>query len=66
MGAKVSPEKLEVTWFTDSDHSIRYNQQGQFLYRQLSETLYAEKRRQGNSNGGHQWSKKALAKKFFA
>ena len=57
MGGGVNPEKLELTWFTDSDHSIRYHNQGQFLYKQLSKKLYEEKNRQTTS-GGHQWSKR--------
>lgn len=59
MGAGVGPEKLEVTWFTDSDHSIRYNGQNAFVYRQLSKKLFDEKRRDG-SGGGHQWSRRGL------
>ncbi|KAK3313187.1 dipeptidyl peptidase IV N-terminal region-domain-containing protein [Apodospora peruviana] len=58
MGDKVSPEKLQVTWFTDSDHGISYHNQGQFLYRQLSKRLFEEKGRVGSSTGTHQWSKK--------
>ncbi|KAL1841470.1 hypothetical protein VTJ49DRAFT_7025 [Mycothermus thermophilus] len=58
MGAGVGPEKLEVTYFTDSDHSIRYNKQNAFVYKQLTKKLFEEKQRKG-SGGGHQWSKKA-------
>lgn len=61
MGGKVGPEKLEVTWFTDSDHSIRYNNQNAFVYKQLSKKLFEEKKREGSSSGGHQWSRKGLA-----
>ncbi|KAK3374742.1 dipeptidyl peptidase IV N-terminal region-domain-containing protein [Podospora didyma] len=58
MGDKVSPEKLGVTWFTDSDHNIRYNNDGQYLYKQLSKKLFEEKKRVGSSTGGHQWSRR--------
>ncbi|KAJ4303954.1 Dipeptidyl peptidase 4 [Collariella sp. IMI 366227] len=61
MGGGVSPEKLELTWFTDSDHNIRYNGQNGFLYKQLSKRLWEEKNRQG-SGGGHQWSKRGTGK----
>ncbi|KAK3689352.1 dipeptidyl peptidase IV N-terminal region-domain-containing protein [Podospora appendiculata] len=58
MGDKVSPEKMSVTWFTDSDHNIRYHNDGQYLYKQLSKKLFEEKKRVGNSTGAHQWSRK--------
>ena len=52
----VTPEKLRVQWFTDSDHSIRRVGQNMFLYRQLTEELFEEKRwRVGKK---HQWEKK--------
>ncbi|KAF2473686.1 uncharacterized protein BDR25DRAFT_332532 [Lindgomyces ingoldianus] len=58
MGDKVSPEKMAAQWFTDSDHSIVYHNDGKFLYRQLSKKLYEEKNRKGPSGGGHQWSRR--------
>ena len=57
MGGGVGPEKLEVTWFTDSDHSIRYNGQNAFVYKQLSKKLFEERNR--GEKGGHQWSRRA-------
>jgi dipeptidyl aminopeptidase/acylaminoacyl peptidase len=57
MGAGVSPERLEVTWFTDSDHSIRYNGQNAFVYKQLSKKLFEEKKRV-EEKGAHQWSRR--------
>jgi dipeptidyl aminopeptidase/acylaminoacyl peptidase len=60
MGGGVSPDKLEFTYFTDSDHSIRYNGQNAFVYKQLTGMLWEEKRREG-PGGGHQWSKKGKA-----
>ncbi|KAK0716285.1 dipeptidyl peptidase IV N-terminal region-domain-containing protein [Lasiosphaeris hirsuta] len=62
MGEKVSPEKLEVTWFTDSDHGINHNNAGVFLYKQLSRKLFEEKKRVGNSTAAHQWSRKGLTR----
>lgn len=56
MGGGVTPEKLEVTFFTDSDHSIRYNGQNAFVYKQLSKKLFEEKNR--GVKGGHEWSKR--------
>ncbi|KAI8942849.1 hypothetical protein NX059_000889 [Plenodomus lindquistii] len=55
---RVTPEKMQNTFFTDSDHSINFHNNGRFLYRQLSKKLYEEKRRVGDSKGGHQWSKR--------
>lgn len=54
----VTPEKLQNTYFTDSDHSINFHQNGKFLYRQLSKKLFEEKKRVGDIKGGHQWSKR--------
>lgn len=65
MGARVTPEKMQNTFFTDSDHSIVYNNNGKFLYRQLSKFLFEEKRRVGNSAGHHQWSKRGLRQKTW-
>ncbi|KAF9694362.1 hypothetical protein EKO04_007604 [Ascochyta lentis] len=66
MGARVTPEKMQNTFFTDSDHSIVYNNGGKFLYRQLTKKIYEEKHREGDSKGSHQWSKKSLPKKWIA
>ncbi|GAB1320006.1 Dipeptidyl peptidase 4 [Madurella fahalii] len=65
MGAGVGPERLEVTWFTDSDHSIRYNGQNAFVYKQLSKKLFEEKRR-AEEKGGHQWSRRKAGKVWRA
>ncbi|KAK4095817.1 hypothetical protein N658DRAFT_502295 [Parathielavia hyrcaniae] len=56
MGARVGPEKLEVTFFTDSDHSIRYHGQNAFVYKQLTKKLFEEKNRVAREK--HQWSKR--------
>ncbi|KAF2750138.1 hypothetical protein M011DRAFT_396545 [Sporormia fimetaria CBS 119925] len=60
MGERVTPEKMDATFFPDSDHSIVYNQQSKYLYRQLSKKLFDEKNREGNSKGGHQWSRRGV------
>ncbi|KAL5340183.1 putative dipeptidyl peptidase 4 [Aspergillus crustosus] len=57
IGDEVTPEQLQVQWFTDSDHSINYNGGNVFVYRQLSGRLYDEKRR-SNKEDDHQWSKR--------
>ena len=58
VGQRVSPEKLQVQWFTDSDHSIDYDHGKEFLYRQLSRKIYEEKNRKGDTKGAHQWSRR--------
>ncbi|KAL2022510.1 hypothetical protein VTK56DRAFT_5117 [Thermocarpiscus australiensis] len=64
MGGGVGPEKLEVTWFTDSDHSITYDGQNAFVYKQLSKRLFEEKRREGEK-GGHQWSRRGNSRRAW-
>ncbi|KAL2188178.1 hypothetical protein L209DRAFT_750980 [Thermothelomyces heterothallicus CBS 203.75] len=59
IGGGVGPDRLELSFFTDSDHSIRYHGQNAFLYKQLTTRLWEEKRR-GKTAEEHQWSKKAL------
>lgn len=54
----VSPTKMQVQWFTDSDHSINYNGGKTFLYKQLTQKLYEEKMRDAESGLTHQWTKK--------
>lgn len=58
MVAGVSPEKMRVQWFTDSDHSIAFHGGNRFLYKQLAGALYAEKGRKGGKK--HQWSKREV------
>ncbi|KAF2396018.1 hypothetical protein EJ06DRAFT_545311 [Trichodelitschia bisporula] len=45
IGQGVSPDKLRVQFFTDSDHSIAFHGGNRFLYRQLTSRLYEEKLR---------------------
>lgn len=58
MGDRVTPEKMQAQWFTDSDHSIVYHNGNKFLYRQLSKKLFEEKNRKGDTKGSHQWSRR--------
>ncbi|KAK0643271.1 dipeptidyl peptidase IV N-terminal region-domain-containing protein [Cercophora newfieldiana] len=58
MGAKVGPDKFEAAYFTDSDHSIARNGANMYLYKQLTEKLYKEKKRVVGGAEKHQWSKK--------
>ncbi|KAL4803382.1 putative dipeptidyl peptidase 4, partial [Aspergillus unguis] len=57
IGDGVTPEKMQVQWFTDSDHSINYNGGTVYLYRQLAKRLYEEKNR--GTKLQHQWSKRS-------
>ncbi|CUS10766.1 unnamed protein product [Tuber aestivum] len=54
----VSPEKMHVQWFTDSDHNINFHRATNFLYKQLAKALYEEKRRR--PEGNHQWSRRRV------
>lgn len=58
VGGGVSPEKMAVQWFTDSDHSIVYNGANAFLYKQLTRFLFAQKSPAPAVQ--HQWSKRRL------
>jgi dipeptidyl-peptidase-4 len=55
---EVSPTKMQVQWFTDSDHSITYNGGNTFLYKQLTQKLYEEKMRDTGAELKHQWTRK--------
>lgn len=59
MDAKVSPSKLQVQWFTDSTHGISFEEDGTFLYRQLSRQLYNEKNREFKVLK-HQWGRRQI------
>ncbi|KFH44294.1 dipeptidyl peptidase-like protein [Hapsidospora chrysogenum ATCC 11550] len=64
VGEGVSPEKMHMFAFTDSDHSIRYNKDDVFLYKYLTERLYDEvQRKTGKERLVHQWSKRSVASK---
>lgn len=60
VGGGVGPDKLQVQYFTDSDHDQRYNGAYRFLHRQLAKRLWEEKVRVvGNETRGtqHQWER---------
>ncbi|KAF5017290.1 hypothetical protein F66182_10788 [Fusarium sp. NRRL 66182] len=59
VGGGVSPEKMKMFAFTDSDHSIVYNGASQYIYKYLTARLYDEVKRQPKAKAlGHQWSKR--------
>ncbi|RAK82546.1 prolyl dipeptidyl peptidase DppIV [Aspergillus fijiensis CBS 313.89] len=60
VGDGVSPEKVQVQWFTDSDHNINYHGGNVFLYKQLAGRLFAEKMR-GEEGVRHGWSRRGVA-----
>jgi dipeptidyl-peptidase-4 len=54
----VGPDKLQVQYFTDSDHGIGYNGANRFVYKQLAKRLFEEKMRSTKENPpSHQWSR---------
>lgn len=59
MDAKVSPAKLQVQWFTDSDHGISFGEDDVFLYRQLTRKLFDEKNRVFTGLR-HQWDRRGV------
>ena len=56
VGGGVGPNKLEVAYFTDSDHSIVYNGANKYVYQQLAEHLFTEKNREVGGEETHQWT----------
>ncbi|KAF5004829.1 hypothetical protein FDECE_8673 [Fusarium decemcellulare] len=59
VGGGVSPEKMKMFAFTDSDHSIVYNGASVYIYKYLTARLYDEVKRQPKSLS-HQWSKRRV------
>ncbi|WEW59021.1 Dipeptidyl peptidase 4 [Emydomyces testavorans] len=59
MGGDVGPEKMTATWFTDSDHGIRYNRDSAYQFKQLTLKVYEEKNRKFGAEK-HQWTKKDM------
>ena len=48
----ISPDKMHVQWFTDSDHSISWHGAGGLVYKQMALYLLGEKRRvEGEERG---------------
>nr|AJD23202.1 dipeptidyl peptidase 4 [Onygena corvina] len=64
MNGGVTPDKLMVQWFTDSDHGIRYDMDSTFQFKQLTKMVYEQKERRAGRPMDHQWSKRALAAIF--
>ena len=58
--ARVSPKKMHVHWFTDSDHSINFHNANQFVYKQWSRYLWREKLRDANDDKVHQFDKREM------
>ena len=58
VGDGVSPQKMKMFAFTDSDHSIYYNNADLYIYRFLTERLYEETQRETEGKAlVHQWNK---------
>jgi dipeptidyl-peptidase 4 len=53
----VSPSKLHVQWFTDSDHGISFHGASIFIRKQMARWLYKEKHRKESTHAEkvHQW-----------
>lgn len=58
VGGGVSPEKMKMFAFTDSDHSIVYNGASLYLYKFLTARLFEEVERKEEETFAHQWSKR--------
>ncbi|KAF4333084.1 dipeptidyl-peptidase 4 [Fusarium beomiforme] len=61
VGAGVSPEKMKMFAFTDSDHSIVYNGASPWIYKYLTARLYDEVKRQPKAKAlTHQWNRRRV------
>lgn len=58
--ARVSPKKMHVHWFTDSDHSINFHNANQFVYKQRARFLWREKLRDASDDKVHQFDRRAI------
>jgi dipeptidyl-peptidase-4 len=58
INAGVPPQKLDVQWFTDSDHNNDFHGATKFLYKQLTGKLFDEKNRKVAKL--HQWSRRRV------
>jgi dipeptidyl-peptidase-4 len=58
--AKVSPKKMHVQFFTDSDHPINFHQATTFVYKQMVPFLWTERTRNDTDIVVHQFDKKAV------
>ncbi|KAI2621325.1 dipeptidyl peptidase IV N-terminal region-domain-containing protein [Xylaria nigripes] len=57
VGAGVPPSQMQWRSYTDSDHSINYHGAYTYLYKEMTQLLYREKRR-NKEKLAHQWTKK--------
>jgi dipeptidyl-peptidase-4 len=57
VGDKVSPSKLKMMAFTDSDHNINYNGASTYIYKFLTARLWDEVQRTDNKMV-HQWTRR--------
>lgn len=60
VGEGISPAKMNMMAFTDSDHNINYNNADLYIYRYLSERLLEEVQRVDGEEEAHQWSKRGV------
>ncbi|KAK7425891.1 Dipeptidyl peptidase 4 [Neonectria magnoliae] len=61
VGGGVSPEKMKMFAFTDSDHSINYNGANVYIYKYLTARLYDEvKRVSKETELTHQWGRRRI------
>ncbi|KAG0639684.1 dipeptidyl peptidase IV N-terminal region-domain-containing protein [Tuber brumale] len=56
----VSPEKMHVQWFTDSDHDMNFHGAENYRCKQKAKALYDEKKRAPEVK--HQWSRREAEK----
>ena len=66
VGAGLDADKADWRAFTDSDHSIDYNNANLYLYKFLSMHLYEEKQRKPGMMQQHEWTKRATAHQWSA
>ena len=60
VGEGVSPQKMEMMAFTDSDHSIVYDGASAWIYKFLTKRLWEEKERKAGMVVQHAWSKREV------
>jgi dipeptidyl-peptidase-4 len=61
IGGGIGPDKLQVQYFPDSDHSMGWNGANRFVYKQLARRLWEEKVRPVNqTTPSHQWTRIVL------
>jgi dipeptidyl-peptidase 4 len=60
MQSRISPEQFQVQYFPDSEHSIRYGKDSEFLYKQIALKLLDEKHRDPKSKR-HYWDDGVLS-----